>query len=173
FTQSDAEMDALAMILEKGKSSRLHRRLVRELQIAQDVSAYQGSMQLASEFGIIVTLRKGKDPEEALKVVDEELDKLRTTPPTETEVERARAQLLAHLIFDHERVTARANLLNHYNQFTGDPGFFEKDVARYQALKATDLVKAAASFLPSHRRVITIVTPTSGAPRAGRLVEVR
>jgi zinc protease len=172
FTQSDAEMDALAMILEKGKSSRLHRRLVRELQIAQDVSAYQGSMQLASEFGILVTLRKGKDPEEALKVIDEELEKLRATPPAETEVERARAQLLSQLIFGNERVTARANLLNHYNQYTGDPGFFEKDVARYQILKAADLSKAAAS-LPVDRRVITVVTPTPGAPRAGRLQEVR
>jgi predicted Zn-dependent peptidase len=173
FTQNDAEMDGLALILEKGKSSRLHKRLVRELKIAQDVSAYQGSMQLASEFGIVVTLRKDKDPEEALKVIDEELQKLRTSPPSEAEVERARAQLLSHLVFSNEQVTAKANLLNHYNQSTGDPGFIEKDVARYQALKAADLSKAAATFLPADKRVITVVTPTPGAPRAGRLLEVR
>ncbi|MCU0654683.1 MAG: insulinase family protein [Polyangiaceae bacterium] len=173
FTQGDAEMDALALILEKGKSSRLHRRLVRELKIAQDVSAYQGSMQLASEFGIMVTLQKGKDPEEALRVVDEEIQKLRTAPPTEAEVERARAQLLSTLVFSNEKVTAKANLLNHYNQYTGDPGFIEKDVARYRAIKAADLSKAAATHLPADRRVIAVVTPTPGAPRAGRLVEVR
>ena len=173
FTQNDAELDAVAMILEKGKSSRLHRRLVRELKIAQDVSAYQGSMQLASEFGVIVTLQKGKDPEEALKVIDEELQKLRTTPPSEAEVERARAQLLSTLVFSNEKVTAKANLLNHYNQYTGDPGFIEKDMARYQSLKAADLSKAAATFLPADRRVIAVVHPTPGAPRAGRLVEAR
>ena len=47
------------------------------------------------------------------------------------------------------------------------------DVARYQALKAADLSKAAAAFLPADKRVITVVTPTPGAPRAGRLLEVR
>lgn len=173
FTQGDSELDAISLILEKGKSSRLQRRLVRELQIAQDVTAYQGSMQLASEFGIIVTLRKGKTPEEALKIVDEELEKIRTTPPSDAEVERARAQLTSNLVFTNERVTAKANLLNHYNQFTGDPGFIEKDIARYQALKPTDLPKAATMYLPIDKRVITFVLPTPGAPRAGRLVEAR
>jgi len=173
FAPGDAELDAVALILEKGKSSRLHKRLVRELQIAQDVSAYQGSSQLSSEFGIVVTLRKNKDPEEALKIIDEELSKLRAAPPTDAEVERARAQLMAHLVFGNERVTARANLLNHYNQHTGDPGYIEKDSARYQGLKAADLQKAVAAHLPAEKRVIAVVTPTAGAPRAGRLTEMR
>jgi hypothetical protein len=31
--------------------------------------------------------------------------------------------------------------------------------------------RAAAAYLPEKRRVVTVVTPTPGAPRAGRLVE--
>ena len=170
FAQGDAELDALSMVLSEGKSSRLEKRLVRELQIAQDVSVGQSSRQLASTFDITVTLRPGKSPDEALKIIDEELAKLRATPPSGPEMERARTQLVSHLIFTNEKVTTRANLINTYNQYTGDPGFFEKDLARYKALSAAALQQAATAHLPADRRVVAIVTPTPGAPRAGRLV---
>jgi predicted Zn-dependent peptidase len=168
FEPGDAELDLLSRVLVNGKSSRLYKRLVYELQIAQSVSAGQDSSQLASTFAVSVTLRKGKDPKAAWKIIDEELDKLRSAPPTEDELTRARETLLARMTFDTERVTARANQLNQYNQVAHDPGFFDKDVARYAKLTAADVQKAT-SFLPKTARVVSIVTPTPGAPRAGRL----
>jgi zinc protease len=171
FAPGDAELDALANVLSAGKSSRLYKRLVYDLQIAQDVSAYQSSSQLASQFEIVVTLKKGHTPEEVLPMIDEELKKVQATPPTDAETERARAQLLSQLVFHNERVTARANLLNEYNQLLSDPTYIDRDVARYQGLKSADLSRAAATFLPEKKRIVTMVHPTPGAPRAGRLVE--
>jgi len=66
-------------------------------------------------------------------------------------------------------VTARANGINSYNQSTGNPNYLENDIARYEAIKPADVQKAAATFLPEGARIVTIVTPTQGAPRAGRL----
>jgi predicted Zn-dependent peptidase len=173
FAAGDGELDALSHVLSGGKSSRLHKRLVRDLEMAQDVSAFQGSSQLSSLFGIVVTLKKGKSATDALAIVDEELAKIRTSPPADAEVDRARAQLLSQLVFSNERVTARANQLNTYNQMAGDPGFIDKDAARYQAVKPADVQRAAVAFLPEKKRVVAVVTPTPGAPRAGRLVEAR
>jgi zinc protease len=173
FSAPDADLDVLAHVLSSGKSSRLYKRLVYDLQIAQDVSAYQASAQLSSTFEVVVTIKKGKSVDEVLKVVDEELAKMRATPAGDAEVERARAQLLSHLVFDVERVTARANMLNQYNQGTGDPGFIEKDVARYQAVTPAGMQKTATTFLPEKKRIVAIVVPTAGAPRAGRLVEAK
>src|SRR5437016_10963362 len=59
FTPGDAELDVVADILASGKNSRLYKRLVYEMQIAQDVSAYQGSQDLASAFHITATPRPG------------------------------------------------------------------------------------------------------------------
>jgi len=171
YAPGDGELDLVATILSSGKTSRLYKRLVYEMQIAQDVWANQGSGQLSSTFEIGVSLRKGKSLDEALKVVDEELGKLRTAPPTEAELSRAKARLLSSLVFDVERVTARANILNSYNQLTGDPGYFGKDVARYETATTAMLQNAIVTHLPEHKRVIAFVTPTPGAPRAGRLVE--
>ena len=173
LSEGDGQLDVLATVLSSGKSSRLYKRLVYDLQIAQDVSAHQASGLLSSQFELVATLKKGKSPDEVLKILDEELAKVRSTPPTDAEVERAKAQLVAGLVFGAERVTARADALNHYNQSSGEPDSIAKDLARYQAVKAADLQKAANAYLPEKKRVIAIVTPAPGAPRAGRLVEVK
>jgi len=44
-------------VLAGGKNSRLYKRLVYDMQIAQSVSAFQGSARLASHFEIEVTAR--------------------------------------------------------------------------------------------------------------------
>ncbi|EYF08145.1 protease, insulinase family/protease, insulinase family [Chondromyces apiculatus DSM 436] len=170
FAKGDAELDLVAQVLATGKSSRLYKRLVHDLQIAQEVNAWQASSQLASDFNVSVTLKKGESPEKALQIVDEELARLRKEAPTEDEVTRARARTLSGMVFRMESVTARADSFNMYNHYTGDPGFFSKDLARYEKVTPADLQQAAATMLPVNRRVVAVVTPTKGAPRAGRLV---
>ncbi len=169
YSVEDAQLDLVADVLASGKSSRLYKRLVYDLQIAQDAGAHQDSAQLAGTFGITVTLKKGKDPAEVLKIIDEEVAKLRAAPPSDDEVERARAPRLASVLFDVEKATERADLLNELNQMTHDPGFLDKALAQYQAVKAADVQAAAVKWLPVGKRVVAIVTPTPGAPRAGRL----
>ncbi|WP_437769726.1 pitrilysin family protein [Sorangium sp. So ce764] len=171
FAPGDAELDLVANVLASGKTSRLYKKLVYDLQIAQDVFAFQQSSQLASTFQITATLKKGKSPEQALKLIDAELERLRKAPPTQDEHDRAQAKVLSELVFSMEQVTARANAINNYNQLTGDPGYFPKDVARYEKATAADLQKATADLLPQGRRVIALVTPKPGAPKAGRLVK--
>jgi len=170
YAPGDAELDLVADVLASGKSSRLYKRLVYDMQIAQSVSAGQGSRELSSDFEISVTLQKDKSLDEVFKVVDEELDKLRAAPPSTDELERARTHYLSSHVFSAERVTGRADLLNNYNRRTGDPGFFEKDLARYEVAKASDVTKAVGAYLPKDKRVVTFVRPKEGAPRAGRLV---
>ncbi len=169
FAPGDAELDYVSNVLSNGKSSRLYKRLVYDMQIAQSVVAWQSSRQLSSDFQISVTLKKGQRPEKVLKIVEEELDKLRKSEPGKDEMERARAGLVSSLVFGLESVTARADHLNDYNQTAGDPGYLTKDIARYEAVKPSDVQKAAASFLPADRRIVAVVTPTPEAPRAGRL----
>jgi zinc protease len=171
YAPGDGELDLAASILAEGTSSRLHKRLVYDLQMAQSVWAHQSSGLLGSQFDIGVSIRKGHSAERVLAIVDEELDKLRTSGPTAVELSRAQTSTLSSLVFALESLSTRANWLNQYNQRTGDPGYLEKDVARYERAAPSDVQKAVASHLPKDKRVVAVVTPTPGAPRAGRLVE--
>jgi zinc protease len=169
YAPGDAELDVVSELLTGGKTARLAKRLVYDLELAQDVSAMQRSSALGSQFQITVTLRKDKKPEEALRLVDEELARLLREGVSEVEVGRSRTSILSELIFRTESVTARADALNGYARFAGDPGFIDDDFARYAKVTPDAARRAAETYLPPARRVVAIVTPTAGAPRAGRL----
>jgi predicted Zn-dependent peptidase len=170
FAKGDAELDVLSNVLSSGKTSRLQKRLVRDLKVAQDVAVHQSSMQLASTFQIIVTVREGKNVQEVAALVDEEIAKLQKTAPADAEFGRAKADLLSQLVFGVEKVTARADALNRYNQMAKNPDYLGKDTARYEAVTPADVQQAATTYLPLDRRIRTFVNPVADAPRAGRLV---
>jgi zinc protease len=162
FEPGDAALDIVADVLAGGKNSRLYKRLVYELQIAQDVSAFQGSMDLASTFEIVATPRPGHTVEELQQLIDDEIAALQQEGPTAREVERAVNQIEASFYNRMERVGGfggKADQINGYFLKTGDPDYFNEDLARYRALSVSDVRAAAAAFLPRDRRVELIVQP--------------
>ena len=98
FAPGDAAMDIAASLLTGGKNARLYRRLVYDLQIAQDVSAFQQSQGLGSVFVIIATARPGQTLEKIQAVIDEEIEKLRAAPADEREMTRTLNQIEAQLL---------------------------------------------------------------------------
>ena len=104
-------------------------------------------MQLASVFQIGVVGKPGKQPDELLKMVDEEIARLVDKGVEPAELARAKAQIRAEQVFELERAGSRANQLNMYNHYTGDPGYWEKDVARIERVTAADVVAAAKKYL--------------------------
>ncbi|MCY4602287.1 MAG: pitrilysin family protein [Acidobacteria bacterium] len=162
FAADDAELDLLAELLTGGKASRLYRRLVREQRIATDVSAAQGSRELASSFFIAATAAPGHDLAELEAVIADELDALRTDPPGDDEVERARTTADADFVYRTQTVGGfggRSDQLNLYNVLTGDPGYGPSDRARYAAARPQALRRAADLHLRAERRVAVSVVP--------------
>ncbi|MDZ7268266.1 MAG: insulinase family protein [candidate division KSB1 bacterium] len=166
FAPGDAELDLVASILAGGKNSRLYRRLVYELQIAQDVTAFQNSGGLSSSFIIITTARSGHALAELEKVVQEEIDRLKAEAPQRREVERAVNQYEAGFLGSLELVSRKADMLNSYFMHTGNPDYFNEDLARYRALAPEDLSSAAMTWLRDDARVILSVVPV-GKPGLG------
>jgi zinc protease len=168
FAPGDAALDVVADVLAGGKNSRLYKRLVYEMQIAQSVQAYQASRALSSQFEIEVTPRPGHTIVELQKVVDEEIAKLQREAPTDRELQRAVNKFEASFYSRMERVGGfggKADQLNAYFTATGDPDWFNEDVSRYRALSPGDIRAAAARFLPASRRVELVVMPEAGNQR--------
>ena len=162
YAPGDAALDVTASILAEGKNSRLYKRLVYEMQIAQDVVAAQQGAALGGSFLIVATARPGHTIEEIQKVVDEELDRLRREPPDRRELERVINQIEASFYRGMERVGGFggvADQLNAYYVAGGGPDFFAEDLARYTSLAPTDIQAAVLGWLPLDRRVELIVEP--------------
>ncbi|MGD2217376.1 MAG: pitrilysin family protein [Gemmatimonadales bacterium] len=162
FTPGDAELDVLGDVLAGGKTSRLYQRLVYELQIAQNVSAYQGSGELGSGFGIVATARAGHDLDELERVIQEEIDRIKAEPPSDREVQRVLNQLEASRLDGLERIGGfggKADRLNAFYIYTGNPDYFNEDLARYMALDPADIQAAAQTWLRDDGRVVLSVVP--------------
>jgi zinc protease len=167
----DAALDVLAGVLASGKNSRLYKRLVYELEVAQDVSAVQGSQQLASTFQIAVTAREGHTLTEIEKLVQEEIDRVKNAPPAAREVERAVNQFEASFYHAMERVGGfggKADQLNAYAFAAGRPDFYNEDRARYLSLDARDVQSAARRYLSDGARVLLSVVPAGKTDLAAR-----
>jgi zinc protease len=167
YQPGDAELDVVASILSGGKNSRLYKRLIYEMQVAQSVVAYQESNALGSLFKIEVTARPSKEPPaETLArlkaLVDEELGRLRESPPSDREVQRVLNQTEASFYGRMERVGGfggKADQLNGYRFFTGNPDYFAEDLARYQAIAPNDVQAAVRRWLVPDRRLELSVVP--------------
>ena len=162
YAPGDSALDVASSVLAGGKNSRLYKRLVYDMQIAQDVSAFQQSGALGSQFQIVATARSGHTAAELQKVIDEELDRLRRDGPEPREVQRAINQMEASFYQRMERVGSfggKADQLNAYKFAGGGPDYFAEDLARYTSLSPADIQSAAVQWLPADRRVELVVEP--------------
>ena len=83
FHEDDAPLGLLADVLARGKASRLYQKLVIDLQLAQDVNAYQSGRELGGTFGIVVTLRPSRPIGQAREIVEAELRQIAREGVTE------------------------------------------------------------------------------------------
>ena len=171
FANGDAGMDILAEVLTGGKTSRLYRTLVHARRIATDVSAAQGSRELAGWFCITATAAPGHEVDELERVIVDELAALANAGPDAREIERCLTQVEAQFEYGLQTVggfSGRSDQLNAYNVYTGDPGFMAEDRARYRAVTADRVRGLAATQLTGGGRVALSVVPHGGAGRALR-----
>jgi zinc protease len=169
FTAGDAELDLLANILGEGKSSRLYQRLVFDLKLAQAVSVTHGSRMLGGQFEIAYAAMQGHTLAEIEKVIDEELDKLRSEPPAPEEIERAQNQIRTDLLKSMEPLAGLATRLLYYDVFADDPSYLRQDLERYQQATPQALMMLARRVLAKNSRVVVAVEPNPKAPIMGRL----
>ncbi len=164
FGTSDAELDLVADVLAGGKTSRLYRALVYDQRIATEVAASQNSRELSGYFQIVATAAPGHSLTELDRAITAELDRLLDEGPTPAEMERGIAQAEAHFISRLQTVGGfggKSDQLNAYNMFLGDPGFFDRDLARYRDALPDGLTLAARECLRQDGRVALSVVPRS------------
>ncbi|HEX7048759.1 MAG TPA: pitrilysin family protein [Longimicrobiales bacterium] len=159
YAEDDAALIALSELLAGGKSSRLYRRLVYDLQIADDVSAYQRGGKLAGEFVIVATARAGHTLEELDREILAELERVKGEPPEAAELERIVNQYEVGFLERLQSVAAKANQLNEYFYYTGTPDYFNQDLERFRALEPAAVSAAARTYLDPARRVVLSIVP--------------
>ena len=169
FAEGDADLDLATDLLANGKTSRLYRRLVFEERIATDVFATQNSREIAGYTQLVATATPDRALAAIERIVLEEIARLADEGPTDDEIERGRVQAESQFVSRLQTVGGfggKSDQLNAYNVFLRDPGFFARDLERYQRVTNASLRQAAREYLDPARRVTLSIVPRGRADLA-------
>jgi predicted Zn-dependent peptidase len=163
YADGDAELDVAASALTAEGRGRLYKTLVYDKQLAQSVRASQESNGFSSMFTITVTLRSGASVDEVTKLVMDEVKRVGTENISEKEFQRFLAEVEASVIYGLETVNARANELQEFNHFLGDPGKLTWHLDRYRKTTPDKIRAVFAKYVVPANAVTVITKPTGGA----------
>lgn len=146
LSESYYAADLITEIMGSGLSSRLHQRLVKELQLFSNISCYHtGSL----DPGLLIVEGKiveGKTIEEANESVEKEMQLLIDNGVTEDELQKAKNKIEAMIAFEDMSLLSRANNIAFY-ELLGDAEMINQEWTKYQAVTADKLKETAANVL--------------------------
>ena len=157
FSKDDAALDILAQIIANDKNSRLYKKLVYDLQIAQNVGAFQDGSRLDGKFQIDITPKPGQKVADIDRIVQAEIANVINTGVAPRELQRAQNLYKASFLNRLASVLGKAEVLNSYNYFVGNPDYVQQDAARYERVTAADVQRVAKTYLGRPKIVLTVV----------------
>jgi zinc protease len=157
FAPDDAALDILALVLANDKNSRLYKKLVYDLQIAQNARAFQESGRLDGKFQVDIIPMPGQKVAAIDQVVRTEIASIIQKGVSTRELQRAQNSYKASFLNRLASVLGKADQLNFYNYFVGTPDYVQQDAARYERVTAADVQRVAQKYLGKSKIVLTVV----------------
>ncbi len=161
LAKGDAELAVLGRVLGSSGWGRLYKRLVLGDQSAQRVSAYQSANGFSGEFHVVVDVKPGEDLAKVEKVVEEELKRITADGITDVELRRVVNSFESGLVWGLEEVIGRAERLQFFNHYAGDPGHTEAYLQSFRDLTTERVLSQAKATLQAPR-VEVVSKPTKG-----------
>ncbi len=153
--QEFAVLEVIDSILTGGKSSRLQQAMVfGDDPIATSVSAFAFPFTDEGTYTFETELLPEKPNRMAEARLLREIDRLRTEPVTQEELQRAVAQLRAELVKGMATTQNRAQLIGFSIRASGDPTLPWKRLAHYGKVTADDVLRVAKRWLDPNVRVV-------------------
>ena len=159
-------MGVIEQILSSGQSSRLYRSLVRDRQLAAQVSGGNLSLKLGSIFFFFSLVNPGKAPAELEKAVMEQVELLRTTPVTESELTKAKNQVLTAKVMGSMSTEEKASQLGQADLDYGDPAQANREFEEITRVTAADVQRVARKYFAPERRNVFQILPESMRAKA-------
>ena len=163
FGDDDAALDVLSDLLTGSKNARLTRRLIYDLEIAQDVNAIQFSGKYGGHFMIVATAKPGRSLDELNNVIFDEINLLSTELVSADELQRSKNIIKSNFIFSLQNVDTIADLLNLYNYYLNEPNSFNFDLNRYNNVVSNDLRNAVVNYLQKNYVELRIIPEKTNA----------
>jgi zinc protease len=155
-------------VLSDGQTSRIQQGLVYERRLAAAALGSANLMEQPGLFYAVAIVQPGQEPEEVVKALIAEFDKLRTEPISEHELQRCKNQFARDYILTRESNQEKASHLSHALVIHGDITTADNEFDIFQNISAADVQRVARTyFTPENRLVLTLLPSGRTATPAG------
>jgi len=163
-------LDVLSTILGGGESSRLYQRLVYEQRIASFASSdYSGMHHDPHLFGLNGGPLPGKTAEEVEQALYAEVERMKSEPISDRELQKAKNQVEADFVFTQDSVHRMASLLGALESVASWT-LLGKYLDGIRQVTAADVQRVARQYLTPENRTVGTLVPlkaeTAQAPPA-------
>jgi zinc protease len=155
-----------AKVLADGQSSRIYRKLVYETQIAVAAFGQASLIEDPNLFYCVALVQPGHTPEEAANALIAELDKLKSEPISDHELQRAKNQFARDYIFGRESNQEKALHLGHAAVIHGDVTTADGEFDIFQSLTTADVQRVAKTYFNVENRLVLTLLPSGARPDA-------
>ncbi len=152
-------VDMLAALLSRGESSRLHRSLVDEQQIAMMVQAMPLGLEHPGLAIIYAMPNIGTDPETLEAAINKELEKVRNELISEFEMQKVINQTENSFVNSNRTIASRANNLATYHTIFKDANRINTELSKYMEVTRDDIQRVANRYFREDNRVVLYFLP--------------
>ena len=153
-------------VLSDGQSSRIYRKLVYEQQLALAAYGQGNIIEDPNLFYAVAIVQRGRTTEEVTNALIAELDRLRSQPISEAELQQAKNQFARDYILSRESNRDKAQQLAHAAVIHDDITTADGEFDVFMNMTAADVQRVAQKyFTPENRLVITLMPKGSGGSR--------
>jgi len=158
-------LQVVSEIVGVGRTSRLHKSLVKDKKIA--VSSNAGPMlnKYPALFMFMAVPARGHTNQECEQAMYAEIEKLKTEPASPEELLKAKTRIRADLIRQLDSNSGLAAQLTFYEVVTGDWHNLFKQLDKIEKVTAEDVQRVAKTYFTSKNRTVGVIETTAGASR--------
>jgi zinc protease len=163
-------LDVLAVLLGSGRSSRFYQEIREKQGLVHYADAWTYNPGNPGLFGISAMVDADKFPaaRDALFV---ELDKLKNTPVTDAELQKAVKQFVSATLSARKTMQGQAQDLGGNWLAAGDLNFSQRYLAAVQRITPADLQRVARHYLTPENRTLYALLPEGTTPKTTALTE--
>jgi len=159
-------LDVLSSALGEGQASRLYQTLVKDKELAVNVFCYVDEHRGPSTFNIVVLARPGKDLKEVEKAVYAEVERVKSEPIADWELEKIRMTNRRQTAQQLQSTLFRAYLIGEMASIYGDPNLINTRFDKEQSVGKQDIQRVAKTYLTEENRTVVTTLPKPKAEAA-------
>ncbi|NQW23779.1 MAG: insulinase family protein [SAR202 cluster bacterium] len=163
----DAALEIYQAIMSDGLTSRLHKSLVYEKQIAQGAGMRYSSSEIAGQCVLHVTAAEGHELAEVEAAADAEMARFLKEPPTDEEMTRVKNRIEASHFRQLARIGGfggRADQLNHFSVFNSNPDLINTSLDKYLAVTREDVMRVAETVMGDNQVRLRVLPEPALSP---------